>query len=307
MATETELLREVIKVNGGACDDLPDNLKSTLLKKLLDVCSAGGGGSPSGSGGTCSWNDLKDKPFGSEITEGLLEFNGDLTGREIFQMSPAQHCVKMSDKTLTEADVIGQTVTFYDQGEIRESVVSEELTAIQALDENNYLFSINARASVGIVNAILCVKGDLSSVGVPMTEGTWFMSVNDPTFRMYTVSLSGLTGVVETVKKIDLKYLPDTTFYNGTVCYYVDRSPGSSGINYIYNGYNCDEDTKVTRNELTQAMGKTVVLIDAQASHEIQYTATSIDLSDENLYGQVVIVYTNENGVNAHIYYTAEG
>lgn len=50
MATETELMREAIKAQGGVCDDLPDNLQSTLLKKLIETCAAGGGGGGGGGG-----------------------------------------------------------------------------------------------------------------------------------------------------------------------------------------------------------------------------------------------------------------
>lgn len=50
MATETDYLREAIKAQGGSCDDLPDNLESTLYKKLIETCAEGGGGSGGGSG-----------------------------------------------------------------------------------------------------------------------------------------------------------------------------------------------------------------------------------------------------------------
>lgn len=43
--TETGYLRAAIIANGGTCDDLPDNLESTLYKRLIEVCANGGGGS----------------------------------------------------------------------------------------------------------------------------------------------------------------------------------------------------------------------------------------------------------------------
>jgi hypothetical protein len=33
-----------------------------------------------------SWNDLKDKPFYSEMAEGAASFDGDLTGKEYLDM-----------------------------------------------------------------------------------------------------------------------------------------------------------------------------------------------------------------------------
>lgn len=57
--TETELMKDIIEEAGASTHDLPDNLTSTLLKRIKDAVSGGGSG-----GGVSSWNDLTDKPFG---------------------------------------------------------------------------------------------------------------------------------------------------------------------------------------------------------------------------------------------------
>ena len=41
---KSTLLRKVITAQGGSCDDLPDNLQSTLLERLAATCGGGGGG-----------------------------------------------------------------------------------------------------------------------------------------------------------------------------------------------------------------------------------------------------------------------
>lgn len=64
MATETELLRATILALGGACDDLPDNLESTLYKRLIEVCASSGGGG--GGGGLPTGGE----PYKQLVTDG---------------------------------------------------------------------------------------------------------------------------------------------------------------------------------------------------------------------------------------------
>lgn len=59
--TETELLQDAIRANGGTCDDLPDTLPATLLKKLIESCGSGGGGGGLPTGGA---------PYQQLVTDG---------------------------------------------------------------------------------------------------------------------------------------------------------------------------------------------------------------------------------------------
>lgn len=106
MATETELMREAIKAQGGVCDNLPDNLQSTLLKKLIEACAAGGGGG--GGGGTVS-TKYKQPDWGYEEGEVVLpetEIAFDPETGDGYFPSPFQ-------KDL----VLGETYTVYINGE----------------------------------------------------------------------------------------------------------------------------------------------------------------------------------------------
>lgn len=106
MATETELIREAIKAQGGVCDNLPDNLKSTLLKKLIETCAAGGGGG--GGGGNVS-TKYKQPDWGIEEGGVVLpetEIALDPETGEGYFPSPFQ-------KDL----VLGETYTVYINGE----------------------------------------------------------------------------------------------------------------------------------------------------------------------------------------------
>lgn len=74
MATETDFLREAIKARGGSCDDLPDNLESTLNKKLIEACQSGGGGS--GGGGDCTIYAFKINMGADEEGNFTAAYNG---------------------------------------------------------------------------------------------------------------------------------------------------------------------------------------------------------------------------------------
>lgn len=215
MATETELLREVINANGGACDDLPDNLKSTLYKKLINVCSAGGGGT-SGSGGTCSWNDLADKPFGVEMSEGIPEFDGDLTGKEVVTLPEGGMLVKISDREFTKEELIGSTIIMTADSDVIFNHVGRIEDVIDNVNEDTPGMIIGVALSMGVVYVIGDIPQDIAEM-IPLSRGTWY--VYAPGYY-YVNYVSCVHDPVETIKKIDPKYLPEDscilTSSNGT-------------------------------------------------------------------------------------------
>ena len=64
MATTTELYREILNNLGVDCDNLPDNLTTTLLKAIAQNC--GGGGSAGGGVPTALFNGTEEEEFACE-------------------------------------------------------------------------------------------------------------------------------------------------------------------------------------------------------------------------------------------------
>ena len=150
------------------------------------------------SGGVSSWNDLTDKPFGSETTEGVVEFNGDLTDREYVDYGDGYVYVKVSDKVFTKDDVVGSIMYLIDGngGEHSGPVTESDIVSMDGV--------------VGVGPEpmhVISTKNELELLEgyAPLTSGTWFLYLNDSYIR----SISCLTEQVESIKTIDPKYLPE--------------------------------------------------------------------------------------------------
>ena len=164
-------------------------------------------------GGVTSWNDLTDKPFGTEIVEGVITFDGDYSKYEYVDMG-AGYLVRVSDKVLTVDDLVGATIRIVQPSTSR----FEDHILTEALIVPAEVLGIPSvyGAQVSVVGGIdiLSLGGDLSSLasmGIPITkEGTYFSCVTDLDEGWYVESVSCLTGQVETVKPLDEKYIPDT-------------------------------------------------------------------------------------------------
>lgn len=163
-----------------------------------------------------------------KIVKGDATFNGDLTGREIVDLGDDLIFVKISPHTMTVEKLTGQTLTFVIGEEVQSVIIEEDGIEFNALDENNWFLSV--------LESVFVVKGDLSSAGVPLTEGTWFTYMppneeyGDP--AMYVSSVTGLTADVETVHQIDKRFIPEgvgtpavTAEDNGKFLRVVDGQP----------------------------------------------------------------------------------
>lgn len=178
---------------------------------------------------TPSWNDLADKPFYSELVEGAPEFNGDLTDKEYIDVGDGILTVKMSDTPLTMEQLLGSTVVVklngsdfgVDEDTIVEFVATEENIMMQQLDESSYMLGIIYNDMIPVVYV---VSGDLSSMGVPLTDGVYFIYAQMDTQYIYAQSLSCLNGMQEVVHKIDEKYLPEVGLKADEVATMIDET-----------------------------------------------------------------------------------
>lgn len=171
-------------------------------------------------GGASSWNDLTDKPFGEEVTEGVITFDGERDDRDYIQLGDSSAMVKVSDKVLTAEDFVDATVTM-----MRANGETYECEILQVMDMGSTEIPEDTRLPglliVGLDSDMKIFSVDESFngsvAGLPLTKGTWF-EVNYETYKrtLHVYSVSCLTGEVETIKPLDAKYLPPLVSPNGT-------------------------------------------------------------------------------------------
>ena len=178
------------------------DLTDYATKEYVDEKVAEGGGS---SGGVTSWNDLEDKPFGSEVVESTIEFNGDLTGYEIYPIDSTTSYVKMSDSTPTVDELIGQTVSYYlsttggfDEFEITSDLMVTESGATAILVPE-----------LGMPVVIL-TESEFPEYGLP--KGLFYLYAEADGVKFYAQSISGLSALKEIIATLDEKYIPESVF-----------------------------------------------------------------------------------------------
>ena len=178
-------------------------MKNFFLNMAIQGFLGGSGG------GASSWNDLADKPFGEEVTEGVLVYDGDISKHETanWQGYPVP---KMSDKALTKDDLVGSICVICNvdsNGNCTKDqhIIEAEDIMDVPLDEAGAIAAY--MVIVGIQGMAISVIMDLSEMGLPL--GTYFFDVPGSNgAHSYCESISCLTGEVETIKTIDEKYLP---------------------------------------------------------------------------------------------------
>lgn len=81
MATETELMKNILAAAGGDIDSLPDNLKTTIMKA---ICACMGGGGNGQSGATVLWENPSPT---TRVDEGNgLYVSADISPYSIIQI-----------------------------------------------------------------------------------------------------------------------------------------------------------------------------------------------------------------------------
>lgn len=167
-----------------------------------------------------SYNDLEDKPFSSEITEGVLEFNGDYENYPLCEGYDMTY-VKISDRVLSREELLGAEYTicidtdvYYDpRGTYTFTVDEQSLLFNQVVEDefNNYSrtdYSVYHKGYTALIS-VSEISGDAP---LKLEIGTYFMYKQYGDGSIYVKSISCLTGDVEKVNKIDPKYLPEVRF-----------------------------------------------------------------------------------------------
>lgn len=162
-------------------------------------------------GGSSSWNDLTDKPFGetTEVVEAplLIEWDGNTEGLVSVPVGENVGFCKVSDIVLADEQIVGCTIVLSNgQSDVMDDATWGSIVSAGYSNERFALFS-----DLGIV---IRTAGLLAELGVTFPEtGVYFGRSGD----MYQTSLSNPNVMVETetvtVKPLPVEYLPDGVPY----------------------------------------------------------------------------------------------
>lgn len=136
---------------------------------------------------TGSWNDLADKPFGEEGEGATITWDGNTEGREILGGVANYGYAKVSDELLTIDNVIGGTVTAYEDGESYEFIITRDMINFE--DENGF--------SVDDLIIVIHTPTENETTGVYFTYTT----------GEYTGHVSSLTYGSSSIKTLDSKFI----------------------------------------------------------------------------------------------------
>jgi hypothetical protein len=179
-----------------------------------------------------TYDDLKNKPFGSEFVEGAASFDGNLTGKKYYEMDEGMTLVKISDTPITKEKLIGSTMVVKGMDAIDpeipnelEMTIAEDMVMQESVNDTSYMLGVVC----GEVPAVFAFHGDCSAMGMP-PEGTYFIyGVFDPEAPpIYVHSLSCLNGVREVITKIDAKYLPEVGLKADEVASMINEAIGEA-------------------------------------------------------------------------------
>ena len=145
-----------------------------------------------GGSGVTSWNDLTDKPFGEESANMIIEWDGNIEGRDQLSVDGEQGPLyKISDLTPTEEEL--------------RTFVIEATDGTNTIEYTEELFNFVAGENV-LTGAVLIVLHDV----VGYMDGS---TITAPSPGVYALSENGYVSKFSysatTTKKLDSKFLPD--------------------------------------------------------------------------------------------------
>ena len=156
---------------------------------LYNACINGAGTNP-------SWNDLTDKPFGVEMGEAEITWDGDITGLESVNVGQFS-LYKVSDTVLSEEQLLGHRFVLTTAG----TLVPTDLNSDSVSSTDNWV-----EASFNNLPVIRSVH--TASDG--FTPGLWFVYM---TMGSNVGFISNLSYSGEVVTPIDPRFTQPVIFY----------------------------------------------------------------------------------------------
>ena len=203
MATETDFLRQAIIALGGSCDDLADNLESTLYKKLIELCASGGGGGSS-------------LPTGGSPNQMLVTDSTGTAGWEdriCYAESGMMDIFPESAWTITDGEAVAMVAPAADIVTGQKYIVTingEELER-EAVEISMNGMTVQALGNAGALDETAPTTDDMFVIIVVPGSMDGMYAAAQYVDGTQITSLS-IRGEAEIVKKIDKKYIPGYTF-----------------------------------------------------------------------------------------------
>jgi hypothetical protein len=190
------------------------------------------------------------------VVEGVaIEFNGNYEDYEYVEVE-GNIFVKIKPEPISIDEIIGSTCAYVSNLDIQngnivdkytnEFIITEEFTNMDSFSDTQYMIQVMSDTGMPV---LFVIKGDLSSFGVPLTEGVYFVYIFFGGGYMYTQSCSAFSGQNKIVHKIDEKYLPCTE----DIQYIKANIVGKKGLNHseVFNDY----ETNVASGDYSHVEG----------------------------------------------------
>lgn len=254
--------------------------------------------------GVSSWNDLTDKPFHIETEMIDVTFDGNLTGREYYEIPGTGYTVKISPEYVPVSDMIGATLTYNVSG----TEYTMELTAENAVDAVNVLGVPGTVILGGSDMWAISLPEETTAMGLTLSAGTWFGCIPG---QFHVVSLSCMPPIEgKSVEKINPSCLPDGLPYSETVV--VDPTfdgdmTGRETVQIAENVYLVKVTTQYV--SASEVIGETMVVDYLGTETTITLTAETV-LDGEatlGLPGTIITVEGNEAAFSVPTDTTLEG
>lgn len=207
------ILKALIGGSGIEGLPIPQSVTEAYLYSMAKngIGGGGGGGNPAGPSGPIFWNDITDKPFGTEPFIDI-QWDGDMTDKTMIDMSIVgwqdAYYVKVSDTVYTVDDLIGTECTYIDTW-YEETYTDKYMLPEDWIWDDFNLGFVNAEDFISVYDA----DAFCESLGVPLgtyTTGTYVIRVANYDDEGNIVGYYRISELVkEKVVKIDEKFLPE--------------------------------------------------------------------------------------------------
>lgn len=228
---------------------------------------------------------IKNRPFYDEVIDGTpsvtYTFDGILEGKEVITApeDDSFYLVKVSDDILNYEQLLGGTVTYADS-------ITFEPIGDYTMSESD-IISADDGIAWGIIGDMIFVisNGQLfaEEMGVtPPSQGTYFVYVVEDGY-VSQLTTTSLTTVLQPIKKIDEKFLPD--FINNSFDMKLDKTGGAIGGDLTILGNLEVLGTTVTKDTETLLVKDNVIVANSDGVELYDLSGFAIRTNANDAYG----------------------